>query len=404
VPTAANSTPRLLAPESLATIARLAQAPLRAGHDVRILRDGALAFPAMLALIRAARRSVCFENFIFANDATGERFATALARAGDRGASVRVLYDPVGTLLVRGGSIARRLKRARIRARAFRPVGALAPWSWLHLRHRDHRKLLIADQLGAVVAGLCVSDNWAPAERGGGGWRDTAVLVRGPAVADLQLAFERMWHRARATARAADQDARLTMELPRAQPAPPPKGDATVVVVGDRPGTRRVAALYEWLAAQAEESIELSDAYMVAPRPVTDALIAAARRGVRVRILLPGRNNHPIAGLAARRTYGPLLEAGAEIHEWDGVMLHAKTVVVDAAISMIGSSNLDPLSLHRNYELNVLIADLETGARMRDLFAQDLRLASPITPDQWRRRPLRARLAEWLAGWFEWNL
>jgi len=404
VTTAANSTPRLLAPEALATIAGIAQAPLREGHDVRILRDGALAFPAMLALIRAAKRSVCFENFIFANDGTGERFAKVLESAAGRGASVRVLYDPMGTLLVRGGSIARRLKRSRVRARAFRPVGALAPWSWLHLRHRDHRKLLIGDQLGAVVGGLCVANNWAPAERGGGGWRDTAVMIRGPAVADLQLAFERMWHRARATARAADQDARLTMEMPLAQAPPPAKGSATVLVVGDRPGTRRVAAMYAWLADHAEETIELSDAYMIAPPPLTAALIGAARRGVRVRMLVPGRNNHPIAGLAARRMYGPLLEAGAEIHEWDGVMLHAKTVVVDGAISMIGSSNLDPLSLHRNYELNVLVADLATGARMRDLFAQDLALASPITLEDWRRRPRRARLAEWLAGWFEWNL
>ncbi len=396
--------PRLLAPEALAAIAAIAQAPLREGHDIRILRDGALAFPAMLALIRAARRSVCFENFIFANDGTGERFAKALETAAGRDASVRVLYDPMGTLLVRGGSIARRLKRGRVRARAFRPVGALAPWSWLHLRHRDHRKLLIGDQLGAVVGGLCVADNWAPAERGGAGWRDTAVMIRGPAVADLQLAFERMWHRARVPARTADQDTRLTMELPRASPPPERKGNAAVVVVGDRPGTRRVAALYAWLADHAQESIELSDAYMIAPPPLTAALIGAARRGVRVRALLPGRNNHPVAGLAARRTYGPLLDAGVEIHEWDGVMLHAKTVVVDGAISMIGSSNLDPLSLHRNYELNVLVADLETGERMRDLFAQDLALASPVSLAEWQRRPLRARVAEWLAGWFEWNL
>lgn len=394
-----SNTPRLLERDALERMAAIAEAPLREGHDVRILRDGALTFPAMLAVIRAARRSVCFENFIFAHDATGERFAQALQLARERGAEVRVLYDPVGTLLVRGGSIARRLKRARVRVRAFRPVGFTAPWSWWHLRHRDHRKLLIGDDHAAVVGGLCISDHWAPAEKGGGGWRDTAVLVRGPAVADLQLAFERMWRRARGPA----LDSVATIEMAVGN-LPPPRGEATVVVVGDRPGKGRVAALYEWLADNAEHSIELSDAYPVAPGRVTEALIRAARRGVRVRLLVPGRNNHPVAGLAARRIYQPLLEAGAEIWEWSGVMLHAKTAVVDGAISMIGSSNLDPLSLHRNYELNVLVASTKTGTEMEQLFASDLEHAHPISLEEWKSRPLLHRLAERAAALFSWYL
>jgi cardiolipin synthase len=396
----ANSPARLLADDALERIAAIAEAPLRRGHHVRILRDGALAFPAMLAVIRAARISVSFENFIFANDATGEEFARGLARARERGAEVRVIYDPLGTLLVKGGSIRRRLKRAHIRVRPFRPMTVTAPWSWLRFTHRDHRKLLVADHLAAVVGGLCIADHWSPAERGGGGWRDTAVLVRGPAVADLQLAFERMWTRAKGDVPAGvATDTRLpAVTLPR------PKGDATVVVVGDRPRTQRVAAMYEWLADNAQESIEISDAYLVAPQRVLQALIGAARRGVRVRILLPGRNNHPIAGLAARRVYDPLLEAGVEIWEWNGVMLHAKTLVVDGVISMIGSSNLDPLSLHRNYELNVLVADAKAGADMRALFATDTARATRVLLGEWRRRPVRFKVAEWLAGLVTWNL
>jgi cardiolipin synthase len=394
VPTLANS-PRLADPQALVEIARIAQAPLRFGHDVRILRDGALAFPAMLAAIRTARQSVVFENFIVAHDATGEEFAAALERARLRGAHVRVLYDPVGTMLVRGGSVARRMKRAEIEARPFRPIGLAAPWSWLHLRHRDHRKLLVVDQKVAIVGGLCISDHWAPAERGGGGWRDTAVMVRGPAVADLQLAFERMWARARGAA----VEATLTAEGPVGA-LPPPKGEAAVVVVGDRPGTQRVAAIYEWLADHAEQTLELTDAYFVAPARVFRALVRATHRGVRVRLLLPGRNNHPVAGLAARRIYQPLLEAGAEIWEWRGVMLHAKTAVVDGVISLVGSSNLDPLSLHRNYELNVLVGDPTAGARMRELFAGDLTQAMRVEADEWRRRSWRAKAAEWLASLF----
>ncbi|OGT92592.1 MAG: hypothetical protein A2083_03585 [Gemmatimonadetes bacterium GWC2_71_9] len=393
--TLANSSPRLADPLALLEIARIAQAPLRFGNDIRILRDGGLAFPAMLAAIRSARYSVCFENFIMAHDATGEEFAAGLERARRRGAHVRVLYDPLGTLLVRGGSVARRLKRAEVEARAFRPLSMSAPWSWLRMRHRDHRKLLVADRKIAIVGGLCIADHWAPAERGGGGWRDTAMMVRGPAVADLQVAFERMWARAHGAA----VDTTLTQEGPTGA-LPSPKGDAAVVVVGDRPGTGRVAAIYEWLADHAQESFELTDAYFVAPARVFRALLRAARRGVRVRLLLPGRTNHPIAGLAARRIYAPLLDAGAEIHEWRGVMLHAKTTVVDGFVSLVGSSNLDPLSLHRNYELNVLVGDPRTGARMRELFAGDLKQAVRVDADEWRRRPRRAKLAETVASLF----
>ncbi len=374
----------------LLELARIAAAPLRYGHAVRILRDGALAFPAMLAGIRAARRAVGFENFIVADDATGRDFTAALGAARRLGARVRVIYDPIGTLLVRGGSVARRLAEAEIEARPFRPLSPLAPWSWLRLRHRDHRKLLVCDDLVAFVGGICISDHWAPSDRGGAGWRDTAVSIRGPAVGDLQLAFERMWVRAR-------------LEPPRpAEPPRPPreKGEAAVIVVGDHPGSGRVAAIYAWLADRAESTIELTDAYFVAPVPVLQALARAARRGVRVRLLVPGRNNHPVAGLAARRIYQPLLDAGAEIHEWTGVMLHAKTAVVDGFITLVGSSNLDPLSLRRNYELNALVADPEVGRAMRELFAADLLKATPVKPQEWRRRPRRARLAEAVATLF----
>lgn len=398
VTSTANS-PRLASAEALVHIATLAQAPLRFGHDVRVLKDGGLAFPSMLAVIRSAQRSVAFENFIIANDQTGRAFTAALERARRRGAAVRVMYDPVGTLLVRGGSIGRSLRKAGVEVRPFRPLSAMAPWSWLRLRHRDHRKLLIADSRFAVVGGLCIADNWAPTDEGGGGWRDTAVLIRGPAVADLEVAFDRMWRRAHGhfefPTLTHEQDIRGLKGS---------GGDAAVIVVGDRPGTKRVAAIYEWLADNAESSIDLTDAYFVAPRGVLDALVRAARRGIAVRLLLPGRNNHPVASLAARRIYEPLLEAGAEIHEWRGKMLHAKTIVVDGHISMIGSSNLDPLSLHRNYELNVLVGDPQTGQVMRELFATDLERSTSVDVADWNRRPFRARIAEAIASAFSFNL
>ncbi len=373
-------------------LSRLTGAPVRPVADVRILRDGADAFPAMIELIDSAKRDVLFENFIFAGDATGRRFAEALAAAAKRGLQVRVLYDPVGTLMVRGGSIARTLRGSGVTVRAFRPLSPMAPWSWLRLRHRDHRKSLIVDGESAVVGGLCISDNWSPSTHGGHGWRDTALLVRGTVVGDVAWAFEAMWRRA-------NEELVALPEVPRDDiPVP------VAVVAADQPGAKRVAGLYTWLAGRAQRSLEITDAYLVAPPSLLSAFEAAARRGVEVRLLLPGRNNHPMAGAAARRIYQRLLAAGVHIYEWEGVMVHAKTAVVDGEVTLVGSSNLDPLSMHRNYELNLVVVDPVTGAGMRDMFARDLTGARRVVPAEWGRRPRWQRFAESMAVVFAPNL
>ncbi len=391
--TSETAPPSFLSPAATAELSLLAGAPGRSLPAVRILRDGAAAFPAMLESIEGARRRVRFENFIFAGDATGKRFATALSAAARRGVDVRVLYDPIGTLMVRGGSIAGVLRRDGVVARPFRPLSPVEPWSWLRLRHRDHRKTLSVDGDSAVVGGLCISDNWAPPSAGGGGgWRDTALLVRGPMAGDVEAAFDTMW------------------ELDRKGPAPErsdpadPTGPPLGIVAADRPGARCVANVYEWLANRARHSLEITDAYLVAPKRVLESFEAAARRGVAVRLLLPGRNNHPLAGAAARRVYQPLLDAGARVYEWAGVMVHAKTAVVDGEVTLVGSSNLDPLSMRRNYELNLVVVDPATGAGMREMFERDLAGARAVDPGEWRGRAVWQRMAERAAGVFDSNL
>jgi cardiolipin synthase len=389
--------------ESIVPPASLAQATIemagvvhsraRAVAEARILRDGAVAFPAMIELIDAARSCVRFENFIFAGDATGEMFAAALTRAAKRGVDVRVLYDPIGTMMVKGGSVARMLTRdSGVAVQPFRPFSFAQPWSWIRLRHRDHRKTLAVDGEIAVVGGLCISDNWSPSSGGGKGWRDTGILVRGPVAADLEAAFDAMWRRA--------DEHRGLPGVESAEDSPPP----AALIAADEPGKRYVSALYQWLAERARRTLEITDAYLVAPRQILMAFESAARRGVEVRLLLPGRNNHPLAGAAARHIYAPLLDAGAGIWEWDGVMLHAKTAVVDGEVTMIGSSNLDPLSMRRNYELNLVVADEVTGAAMREMFAADLREATRIDAEAWRRRPAWQRTLETAAGLFGPNL
>ncbi len=190
------------------------------------------------------------------------------------------------------------------------------------------------------------------------------------------------------------RDARVTLE-PEGPASPP-----AAWMLADRPGVHRVARLYASMADRAKRSLEITDAYLVLQKSAQATFCAAARRGVLVRMLLPGRNNHPLAGAAARRGYESLLQAGVEIWEWDGVMIHAKTAVMDGELTLVGSSNLDPLSMHRNYELNLLVADPVTGSRMREMFERDLAHATRIELSSWRRRPAWQRLVESIGALF----
>jgi cardiolipin synthase len=306
---------------------------------------------------------------------------------------VRVLYDPVGTMRVRGGSAARVVRSVGVPSRSYRPVYPWRPTTWSRLRHRDHRKTMVVDGEVAVVGGLCISNNWAAHDEGGHNWRDTALLVRGALVHDVAHAFESMWHRSEGG----------EVPVPAVFSESPP-GLPCGMVAADQPGAHHVASIYVWLASQAQRSLDITDAYLVTPEPVVAALEAAARRGVRVRFLLPGLNNHRMAAASARRLYARLMAAGAEIHEWRGMMVHAKTAVADGEISLVGSSNLDPLSMTRNYELNLVIADADTGARMDAMFEKDLSGARRIDPLEWAKRPFWQKVAESLARVFDDNL
>ncbi len=383
----------LLEPALITELSRCAMAPARPVTETRVLRDGSESFPVMLDLIRNARSSVWFENFIFAGDATGRRFAKALGEAARRGVEVRVIYDPVGTMMVKGGSIAKALAAEGVTARAFRPVSLMEPWTWSRLRHRDHRKTLVVDGGIAVVGGLCISNNWAGRDVGGHNWRDTALEVQGPLADDVGIAFDMMWQRATG-------DEVPPVNVFSETPPPVPCG----LVAADRPGAHRVALLYIWLAQHAQRSLQITDAYLVTPEPVVVAFEQAARRGVKVEFLLPGNNNHPFAAASARRRYARLMAAGARIYEWRGMMVHAKTAVADGEIVLVGSSNLDPLSMTRNYELNLLLADAATGAAMSEMFRRDLDGSREVRPESWSRRPLWQKAAEALAGLFDGNL
>jgi cardiolipin synthase len=340
------------------------------GNQVRLLIDGPCAYDVMTEVIAAASRWIHFENYIIRPDPAGWRFAEALARRAREGVHVRVLYDALGCW-----NTPRRywrfLRDAGVEVRAFRP---LSPVDLVANFSRNHRKLVVADGSRAVMGGLCIGCEWTGEEAADGHpWRDTAVEIAGPAAAVLDQAFARTWEIAGGTLPHEDVAGRVT-----------PQGQAEVRVIGGEPGRERTYRVIELLAAGSINRLWITDAYLVAPPRLFQALRDAARDGVDVRLLVPGSSDVPLVRNLSRIGYRDLLRSGVRIFEWDGPMLHAKTSVADGRWSRVGSSNLNPSSLVGNYELDVLIEDAALADSMERQFRLDVARSREVT-----RRPAR---------------
>ncbi len=331
----------------------------------------------MRRLIGEARHYVHFENYIIRDDRIGKSFAAELKEAARRGVEVRVLHDALGC---RGTSqrFWNDLKRAGVEVRAFNPLNPLHPIASLR---RNHRKYVGADGSRAIVGGLCIGDEWSgDPERGRMPWRDTAVEVCGPAARAIDLTFQKLWRRSRGEP-----------WTPLQAPPPVQCGEGVVRVVDGVPGRLKVYRAVELLVASASHRLWITDAYLVAPAPLFAALLAAARDGVDVRLLLPGRSDIPLVRAFTRVGYRELLEAGVRIWEWRGPMLHAKTAVVDDVWFKVGSSNLNLPSFLSNYELDLLLEDAELAGEAAFQFRRDLAFATEIVL---RPRRVLAPLAE----------
>ncbi|HEX7119528.1 MAG TPA: phospholipase D-like domain-containing protein [Longimicrobiales bacterium] len=364
---------------------RAAEAPLVHGNSGTLLIDGPRAYPAMLERIAGAERRVHFENYIFRGDAVGRRFADALIERARAGVEVRVLYDWFGSVGT-ARSFWSRLRRAGCEVRAFGPPSLRRPHAMLR---RDHRKLVVVDGRCAVIGGLCIGREWEGGD-GAACWRDTAVLLEGPVARELDRAFTRMWRRA-----GGGRPPPLDIPAPIA-------GDVAVRVVDGPPAHARAYRLYQLLAAMAERALYVTGAYPLAPGSLRRALGAAARAGVDVRLLVPGRSDLPLLTQAGRAHYAALLRAGVRIYEWQGPMLHAKTVVADGSLALVGSSNLNPFSFTGNYELDVEIQDAAIAAALERQFMDDLEAAREIALDEWCARPAAQRWRERLGALALW--
>jgi len=370
-------------------LARAGGAPLVGGNAVRILRDAGENYPAWLAAIAEARRFILFENYIIADDATGREFVAALAERARAGVAVRLIYDWMGAIGMRTQHVLQPLIEAGGEVRCFNAPQLDSPFGWVS---RDHRKMVAVDGVVGFVTGLCVSSKWlGQPEQGVEPWRDTGIEIRGPAVADIERAFAQTWMMA--------GDGALDIDVTEDDERP--AGEVLVRVLASHPNFAGLYRLDQMVAAMARETLWLTDAYFVGIAPYVQALRAAARDGVDVRLLVPGTSDLPLLGQLSRSGYRPLLEAGIRVFEWNGAMLHAKTAVADGRWARVGSTNLNIASWINNYELDVAIEDEGCARCMQDMYEEDLQNATEIVISarrSVRRSTARARPAAGSSG------
>lgn len=362
-------------------LSRTSGAALSERNTVRILQDAAGNYPVWLDAITRAKKFIHLENYIFQEDEVGWEFAEALSKRARDGVIVRVVRDWLGSWRAGSRGFWRQMVDSGVHLRCFNPPRIDSPIGWVT---RDHRKSIAIDGEVAFVAGLCLSKRWlGDAGRGITPWRDTGVEIRGPAVADVHAAFGQIWE--------STGEGLPTSELPSAE-AIRAAGDVALRVVAGAPATAGMLRTDQLIAAVARHSLWLTDAYFVGITPYVQALLAAARDGVDVRLLVPHAMDVPFVRALSRSGFRPLLEGGVRIFEWNGSMLHAKTAVVDGRWSRIGSSNLNVASFLGNYELDVAIDDRRVARELQDLFLRDLDNATEIVLSHNRVRDLRATL------------
>ncbi|MEN3329248.1 MAG: cardiolipin synthase [Acidobacteriota bacterium] len=353
---------------------RAAGAPLIGGNRVRLLKDAHENYPAWLAAIKAAERYIHFESYIIHEDSAGWMFADALVAKAREGVQVRLLYDWMGGLGKASRSFWNHLRAGGVEVRTYNPPRLESPFGWVS---RDHRKTLTVDGRIGFVTGLCVGRMWVGVpEKNIEPWRDTGIEICGPAVANIEHAFANVW--AITGEDLPGDEIAKREELEQA-------GDVTLRVVASEPASAGMLRMDQLVATLAEDRLWLTDAYYAGTTSYVQALRAAAKDGVDVRLLVPNASDIPVLKPLSRAGYRPLLEAGVRVFEWNGTMVHAKTAVADCRWARVGSTNLNIASWFGNLELDVVIEDVPFAKQMEEMYVHDLENATEIVLDSQRK-------------------
>jgi cardiolipin synthase A/B len=386
----------------LAFIESIDGPPLISGNSARLLIDGPATFKAMFAKIEQARDHINLESYIFDDGVIGAKLAHLLLEKRSQGVEVNIIFDSVGSMAT-PPAFFERFRSNDIKVCEFNPVNPLKGRKW-RINNRDHRKLLIVDGKTAFVGGINISGVYSTSSFGSRrktsdlskGWRDTHLQIDGPAVPEFQHLFLETWAKQCGT------------PLPQRNFFPRIRimGDKIIRVIGSSPDDALNLTYVVLLSAiaHAKKSVHITMAYFVPDPQTIDILTSAARRGVDVKLILPGFSDFSAVFHAGRSHYSNLLNAGVKLFEHREALLHAKTAVIDGVWSTIGSTNMDWRSFLHNDEVNGVILGVDFASEMQRMFDQDLADAVPIDLAKWESRGSALRMKEWGARLWEYWL
>lgn len=368
---------------------RISGGPPVRGNALELFGDTDRVVERMVADIDAAERTCHFLFYIWLDDAVGTRIGEALMRAVDRGVTCRVLVDAVGSKAFLRSALCRRMRAGGVQVRAALPVSTLRAL-FARIDLRNHRKIAVIDDRFAWTGSQNIAEaSFAPKPKYAP-WVDCAVRIEGPVAKELHLLFVEDWY--------LDSDESLVEDL--LHPVAPVEGGSICQVFASGPNFENAAAtqLIQSCIHEADRELVLTTPYFVPDSATVVNLATAARRGIEVTMVVPRRNDSKLVALASRSNYGPLLDAGVRILEFEGGLLHAKTICVDRRIAVVTSCNLDRRSFNLNFEAGVLVYDSDFASGLRFLQQSYMDSSVPVSRDGWMDRRLRHRLAENAAG------
>ena len=358
------------------------------GNAVTELLNGDQIFPPMLAAIQGAKKSITFETYIYWSGDIGKQFADALSERARAGVRVHVLLDWVGSAKM-DESYLTEMKEAGVQIEKFHKPHW---YNLARLNNRTHRKLLVVDGQVGFTGGVGIAPQWMGNAQNPDHWRDSHYLVRGPVVAQMQATFLDNWLKVTGKV--------LHGELYFPPIAPAGAQKAQMFSSSPSSGSESMQLMYHLAITAAERSIDLSVAYFVPDELTQKHLMDALARGVRVRFITPGEHTDTdTVKAASRATWGPLLQAGALIYEYQPTMYHCKVMIVDQLLVSVGSTNFDNRSFRLNDEANLNVYDAAFARRQTEVFEEDLKRSRRVTYEAWLNRPLREKAHEKLTGW-----
>jgi cardiolipin synthase len=365
----------------------LLQPEIRHGNRVTPLLNGDRIFPAMLGAIRSARRTITFETFIYWSGGIGREFADALAERARAGVKVHVVLDWLGSKKMDERYV-REMEAAGVEVMRYHPLRWFNAW---RVNHRTHRKLLVVDGAIGFTGGVGIADEWTGNAQDPGHWRDSHFMLEGPAVAQMQAAFMDNWMKTH------DRVLHGEEYFPPLQQV----GSCKAQLFRSSPaeGSESVRLMYLMSVACARHSVRIASAYFVPDDLSVRTLVDAAKRGVKVEVIVPGEHiDTHVVRRAGRSRWGPLLEAGVEIYEYAPTMFHCKVMVVDGRWTSVGSTNFDNRSFRLNDEANLNVLDEDFARTQAEVFERDKARSRRVTLEDWRNRPWTEKVKERAAG------